>query len=445
MLGAAPARLLAVRGRLGLGHLPSKPIFVQFEVASVPFPRAFFATRMSPPRLQQHSHDKPAGEEQKPSNITLKQQLKHENPTALPGAGAGMFGFGAGAGVDAILTALIGITVVFTGGVAYVEWYKANVLNKIEAAFEPGYDPALELANQPGRRGEVDEDGRRDYPQSARHMKRKEQEIMDSIMEGKEAGYYYLFVGPKGSGKTTMILDAMRKVNADSVSICDAHQDLEVFRLRLGKTLNYEYNEDSQTGLFQRRDPREGGPRLDIERALNKLEKVAIRRAIKTGRPLVLVINDIHLFNNDDEGKQLLTQLQQRAERWAESGVVTMLFNTDDFWPYTVMRQLANRMQTFSVKDLDRNDSFQALKRLRRDAVGEEELESDEVLAQAAEVAGKEVDPFNPICALMGGEDRLARSQDIIHHSERLKHSEKAWLLTHIGLIRDFDDDCMDE
>ncbi|KAG8742638.1 hypothetical protein FRC12_015318 [Ceratobasidium sp. 428] len=186
MLGAGPARLLAVRGRLGLGHLPSKPIFVQFAVASEPFPRVFFATRMSPPRLQQHSHDKPASEEQEPSNRTLKQQLKHENPTALPGAGAGMFGFGAGAGVDAILTALIGITVVFIGGVAY-----------IEAAFEPGYDPALELANQPGRRGEVDEDGRRDYPQSARHMKRKEQEIMDSIMEGKEAGYYYLFVGPK--------------------------------------------------------------------------------------------------------------------------------------------------------------------------------------------------------------------------------------------------------
>jgi hypothetical protein len=30
------------------------------------------------------------------------------------------------------------------------------------------------------------------------------------------------------------------------------------FSLRLGKALDYEYNEDSQTGLFQRRDPREG-------------------------------------------------------------------------------------------------------------------------------------------------------------------------------------------
>ena len=55
-----------------------------------------------------------------------------------------------------------------------------------------------------------------------------------------------------------MILDAMQANQAEGVAMCDVHPDLEVFRLRLGKALNYEYNEDSQTGLFSRRDPREG-------------------------------------------------------------------------------------------------------------------------------------------------------------------------------------------
>lgn len=55
-----------------------------------------------------------------------------------------------------------------------------------------------------------------------------------------------------------MLYDAMQAIRAEGVSICEAHPDLEVFRLRLGKALNYEYHEDSQTGLFQRRDPREG-------------------------------------------------------------------------------------------------------------------------------------------------------------------------------------------
>jgi len=55
-----------------------------------------------------------------------------------------------------------------------------------------------------------------------------------------------------------MIFDAMEYIQAEGVSMCDAHPDLEVFRLRLGKALNYEFNEDSQTSLFQQRDPREG-------------------------------------------------------------------------------------------------------------------------------------------------------------------------------------------
>lgn len=54
------------------------------------------------------------------------------------------------------------------------------------------------------------------------------------------------------------MFDSMGACNADGVSMCDAHPDLEVFRLRLGKALNFEFNEDTQTGLFQRRDPREG-------------------------------------------------------------------------------------------------------------------------------------------------------------------------------------------
>jgi hypothetical protein len=35
-----------------------------------------------------------------------------------------------------------------------------------------------------------------------------------------------------------MILDAMQANQAEGVSMCDAHPDLEVFRLRLGKALS---------------------------------------------------------------------------------------------------------------------------------------------------------------------------------------------------------------
>ncbi|QRV98144.1 hypothetical protein RhiJN_26163 [Ceratobasidium sp. AG-Ba] len=400
------------------------------------FPRFF--NRMQPPHQQQTPQD---------SDGNPRQAQKHAdtgivNPVSLPGAGVGMFGFGAGGGLDAVITTLIGITVVFVGGVAYIEWYKSNVLKKIEQAFEAGYDPVLALADHPRRqRGGVDEDGERNYPQSTQHMQRKEQELVDSIMKGEEAGHYFLYLGPKGSGKATMIVDGMRKVDADGVALCDAHPDLEVFRLRLGKALNYEFNEDSQTGLFQRRDPREGGPRLDIERAMNKLEKVAIRRAEKTGRPIVVVFNNIHLFNNDDEGRLLLQQLQQRAESWAESGIATMVFTSDDFWPFPVMRQIANRMHTVSLKDLDPEDAFMALKKLRWDSIRDRKLlENDDVIREAADVAGAVI--WSGRLAYLS---RLAQSRDLLGHAKRLKDGERAWLTTNIGLIADCDDDVMDE
>lgn len=53
---------------------------------------------------------------------------------------------------------------------------------------------------------------------------------------------------------------------------------------------------------------------------MNKLEKVALRLARRKGRPLVLIINNVHFFKNDDEGKNMLLQLQQRAESWAAAG-----------------------------------------------------------------------------------------------------------------------------
>lgn len=68
----------------------------------------------------------------------------------------------------------------------------------------------------------------------------------------------------QGTGKGTMLLDAMRAVEADGAAFVEAHPDLEVFRLRFGKALNYDFFEDWQGGLFSRADPRNGGPSLDI-------------------------------------------------------------------------------------------------------------------------------------------------------------------------------------
>lgn len=75
--------------------------------------------------------------------------------------------------------------------------------------------------------------------------------------------------------------------------------------------------------LFSIRGPRDTTALLDIERAFNKLEKVALKRRHKGSPPLILIINSTHLVRDDHDGQDLLEMIQQRAEQWAASGLVT--------------------------------------------------------------------------------------------------------------------------
>ncbi|EGO00723.1 hypothetical protein SERLA73DRAFT_121157 [Serpula lacrymans var. lacrymans S7.3] len=332
--------------------------------------------------------------------------------------------------LDAALTTIVGLGMVFLGGVAYLAWYKKNVLDKIELAFAPGYDPALELANNSVKiqNLETSDDSKEfgsdiDIPWTE-HLRRQEQDLVDAIITGEETGHYYVLVGPKGGGKSTMVFDAMRGIQAEGVAFLEAHPDLEVFRLRLGKALNYEFNEDSQTGLFQRRDPRE---------ALTKLEKVALRLARRRGRPLILVINNIQHFHNDEEGRNMLLQLQQRAEAWAAGGILTVVFNTDDSWPFLAMRKSASRMHVISIHDLNSTQAEQALTQIRR-------------------TARKPLTSLNDpkeVVSLLGGRlallNRASRADDMVQSAREMLRFEKAWLQSQIGLIPDCDDDVMDE
>ncbi|GLB37737.1 hypothetical protein LshimejAT787_0407880 [Lyophyllum shimeji] len=374
----------------------------------------------------------------------------HEGSAALsvpfnpPGGGAGpgvggssVFPITSWPMLDAALTTIVGLAMVFGGGVGYVAWYKKRVLDKIEDAFAPGYDPALELAtHQTKRRPTEGESGELVFDEDApwtENLRRKEQDTIDRIVQGQEPGHYFVLLGPKGSGKGTMIFDSMTACQAEGIAMCEAHPDLEVFRLRLGKALNYEFHEDSQTGLFQRRDPKEGGPALDIERAMNKLEKVALRSARKTGRPLVLIINNIHFFNNDEQGRNMILQLQQKAEAWAASGILTMVFSSDDFWPFHIMRKTASRMHVLSIYDLDTKEALHAANRMRVNS--KRPLASPEEVKEAVSLVGGRLSFLN----------RVAKAKDMVGMANHLKSVEKAWLLSQIGLIPDCDDDVMDE
>lgn len=318
-------------------------------------------------------------------------------------------------------------------GYSYTRYYKHMVLEKMENAFRPG-DPALELAASSKRQPyspstHTNEDGADEH-----WILREEQELIDSIVSGRLQGNYHLLIGEKGSGKSSMLLDAMAKIEGEGCAMVDAHADPEIFRIRLGKALDFEFHEDNIGSLFSIRGPRDASALLDVERAFNKLEKVALKRRAKVGRPLIIIFNSMHLVRDDEEGRDLLELLQQRAESWAASSLATVVFNSDDYWIYERLKQYATRMNVIPILDLSKPKAISALWNYRRKYHNEQ---------PELEVLEKVYDKVGGRLSYIG---RIAKSSDMLKMADHICRTEKQWFLNQCWILgAEMDDDVMDQ
>lgn len=334
--------------------------------------------------------------------------------------------------LEGTATALGSVMVVGLIGYGYHVYYKSLVLRKMELAFSPGYSSSEEAAlarhdstlMKGVKRGDVEHDT---------WVNRTEQATIDKIVDGTTQGHYYLINGEKGTGKASMLFKSMQNVEGAGIAAMEAHGDLEVFRLRLGKALNYDFHEDYIGGLFSFKGPRDASPLLDIERAFNKMEKIALKRRSETGKPLILIINRAHLLRDDDEGRHLLEALQQRAEIWAASRLVTVVFNSDEYWIEERLRPLATRMRVIPVHDVPKDAAIAALKGFRAQAFQED------TPAQVLEAVYQKV----------GGRLRflsqVGNAVDMEEACRALYEKEKRWFLNQCWIYGpDLDDDAED-
>lgn len=350
---------------------------------------------------------------------------------------------------ESAATTAASITLLGLVGYSYTRWYKYRVLDKIENAFKPG-DPVLELAASGKEVPKMDMPSTHVYQRSGegegeagaetveveydRWIPREEQEKIDKIVSGHDKGRYHLLIGEKGTGKSSMIIEAMSKIDGEGVSMCEAHADPEIFRIRLGRCLDFEFHEDNIGALFSIRGPREAAAIIDIERAFNKLEKVALRRRKSVGRPLILIINQAHLIRDDENGRDLIELIQQRAEQWAASNLVTVIINSDKYWVYERLKQYATRMEVTQVTDLAKQPAMQALKNYRMKYW--KENTPPEVLEEVYDKIGGRLTFLN----------RVAKSKDMVQMCDHICHMEKTWFLNNCGILgAEMDDDVMDQ
>ncbi|KAI4222721.1 MAG: hypothetical protein LQ349_007583 [Xanthoria aureola] len=370
------------------------------------------------PQLPGQLAPQPGGEPEESDSKTTGKAESHGESTWRPTL-LKMF--------ESAATTMVSLIVLGLAGYGYHKYYKYLVLQKVENAFKPG-DPVLELAALSGAPTTIVDDDDEHW------IRLKEQQKIDAIVDGSDRGHYHLLIGEKGTGKSSMLLDAMQKVEGEGVSMFEAHADLEIFRIRLGKALDFEFHEDYIGSLFSIRGPRDTTALLDIERAFNKLEKIALKRRKDVGKPLVLIVNSTHLLRDDDDGRDLLELIQQRAEQWAASNLVTVVLNSDDYWVYERLKQYATRMEVLPVLDLPRQQAISALIRYRA-RYYKEEPQMD-ILEQIYEKIGGRLSFLN----------QVARSKDMLHTCDKICRAEKTWFLNNCWILgEEMDDDVMDQ
>ncbi|RIB22207.1 hypothetical protein C2G38_2014459 [Gigaspora rosea] len=310
--------------------------------------------------------------------------------------------------MEVALTTMVGLAAIGIGGVFYHSWYERNEVHKVKLAFKK---PDQLIESRSGG-----------FLESEEFL-----ETIDKAIGGRAPGKYLLLVGERGTGKTNLILNAIAKINQYGVVLAEAHSDSEIFKIRLGKALKYTYREDYIGQLFYREAPERGSALLDVEKALNIVEKVAIKHYKKRGRPLVLVINHIHAFKDDEEGEDLLELLQQRAESWAATKIVTMVFNTNDYSIYERMRRVASQMEVIMVRDLKPKEAINLLKTKRQ--------ESEDELEKIVERIGGRLSYIK----------KLAKESDIYATVKYLENEERNWIINQIGLIPNFEGSALDK
>ena len=335
---------------------------------------------------------------------------------------------------ESAATTFASLAVLGLAGYGYHKYYKWLVLRKITRAFQPG-DPVLDIAATTSTPG-LGATRRSSEEEGENWIERPEQQKIDSILNGTRRGHYHLLIGEKGTGKSSMLIEGMRKVDGEGISMFDAHADLEVFRVRLGKALDYEYHEDYIGSLFSIRGPRDTTALLDIERAFNKLEKIALTRRADEGKgPLILVVNSIHLIRDDEDGRDLLELMQQRAEQWAAAHLITVVFNSDDYWVYERLKRYATRMDILPVLDLPKDRAIAALSQYRLKYHPKQELSSS-ILEKVYDSVGGRLTYLN----------RVAHSTNMLRACEQICEAEKTWFLNKCGTLgEDMDDDVMDQ
>ena len=142
----------------------------------------------------------------------------------------------------------------------------------------------------------------------------------------------------------------------------------------------------------------------------------------------------MHLLKDDEDGRKLLELLQQRAEQWCASRLVTMVFSSDHYWVYERLKEHATRMEVRPVKDLSKEKAIMALAKFRMRYFGE--TAPSELMERVYDRVGGRLSFLH----------RISKADDMMSYCDEICAREKTWFLNKCWILGgDMDDDVMDQ
>eukprot|EP01111_Echinosteliopsis_oligospora_P011630 TRINITY_DN3884_c0_g1_i4.p1 TRINITY_DN3884_c0_g1~~TRINITY_DN3884_c0_g1_i4.p1 ORF type:complete len:372 (+),score=47.72 TRINITY_DN3884_c0_g1_i4:78-1193(+) len=217
-----------------------------------------------------------------------------------------------------VVSALVAIS--FIGDIGYAYLVQRNRERNIREAFETGSTIPI-----PNVEHEI--------------VREKELNQVKSILQTSAgSSRYTLITGEHGTGKTTLVLQACRKIGVGCIYV-DVSQRIDdqtfdsLFGAALGKAINFQFDEYiSFTGALTNRILGPSTQNHPLQTQYDRVEDVLIKAAVefkeRHNRPPVLIIDNINRLA--EKSPRMLTQLQQLAKDHADKKDLIIVFVTSE-------------------------------------------------------------------------------------------------------------------
>ncbi|KAG2372706.1 hypothetical protein C9374_013607 [Naegleria lovaniensis] len=182
--------------------------------------------------------------------------------------------------------------------------------------------------------------------------KKEEEELLNFAVHS--LNQYAMIIGESGSGKSEIVNRLVYKARKQGIPVFYSAATERQYEARLKSELGYFTLINSFFHYVKKL--------LNVDSShdiLSDLEKVGIEIKKKTGKRPLMVIDNAHRLNTNDEGKQFFRNLQELAKKMADSEALNCIFviTTDGDKSVCTVSEFSSRLRVYEIGEMTREEA----------------------------------------------------------------------------------------